>query len=87
MSYHMMSFFLGFLLDLLFGDPHWLPHPIRLIGWLISSLEKYLFKREKSKAQNAKKEFCLGICMILLVLASTFIGFFLKYPFLKHMAA
>ena len=73
MSYHMMSFFLGFLLDLLFGDPHWLPHPIRLIGWLISILEKYLLKREKSKAQNTKKEFCLGICMVLLVLASTFI--------------
>ena len=73
MSYHMMSFFFGFLLDLLFGDPHWLPHPIRLIGWLISSLEKYLLKREKSKSQNAKKEFCLGICMVLLVLASTFI--------------
>ncbi len=31
---------IGFLLDLLFGDPHWLPHPIRLIGALISVLER-----------------------------------------------
>ncbi len=30
---------LGFLLDLLFGDPHWLPHPVRWIGHLISLLE------------------------------------------------
>lgn len=33
---------LGFLLDLCFGDPHWLPHPVRLIGWLIQKLEKLL---------------------------------------------
>ena len=32
MRYHMIAFFLGFLLDLLLGDPYCLPHPIRLIG-------------------------------------------------------
>ena len=30
MSYHFFAMFLGFVLDLLFGDPHWLPHPIRV---------------------------------------------------------
>lgn len=30
----------GFLLDVFFGDPHWLPHPIRLVGALISWLER-----------------------------------------------
>ena len=25
---------LAVLLDLLLGDPRWLPHPVRLIGWL-----------------------------------------------------
>ena len=33
---------LGFLLDLIFGDPHWLYHPVQLIGSLISKLEKVL---------------------------------------------
>ena len=33
---------LGFLLDVFFGDPHWLPHPVRLIGWLISQAEPFL---------------------------------------------
>lgn len=47
MSYHFFAMFLGFVLDLLFGDPHWLPHPIRLIGNLIASLEK-LNKKELS---------------------------------------
>ena len=32
----------GFVLDLLFGDPHWLPHPVVGIGKLISLLEKWL---------------------------------------------
>ncbi|MCR5168619.1 MAG: adenosylcobinamide-phosphate synthase CbiB [Oscillospiraceae bacterium] len=31
---------IGFLLDALIGDPYSLPHPIRLIGRLISALEK-----------------------------------------------
>lgn len=30
----------GFLLDCVVGDPHFLPHPIRFIGMLISALEK-----------------------------------------------
>ncbi|OJJ15020.1 cobalamin biosynthesis protein CobD [marine bacterium AO1-C] len=34
----------GYLMDLLFGDPRNLPHPIRLFGWLISRGEKLLNK-------------------------------------------
>lgn len=30
--YHMTAFTIGFVMDLLFGDPYWLPHPIRWIG-------------------------------------------------------
>ena len=30
----------GFVLDAVFGDPAWLPHPVVLIGKLISGLEK-----------------------------------------------
>jgi adenosylcobinamide-phosphate synthase len=29
----------GFVLDLVFGDPHWLPHPVRLIGRLANWAE------------------------------------------------
>lgn len=42
MKYHIIAFFVGFLLDLLLGDPYWLPHPVRLIGRLIAGLEKIL---------------------------------------------
>ena len=32
----------GAVIDLLVGDPHWLPHPVVLMGKLISALEKLL---------------------------------------------
>ncbi len=34
----------AWLLDLALGDPRWLPHPIRLFGWLIAEGEKLLNK-------------------------------------------
>ena len=42
MIYHIAAMLAGFLMDLLLGDPYWLPHPIRLIGNWISFLEKRL---------------------------------------------
>lgn len=54
----------GFVLDFLFGDPVWLYHPVRLIGALISGLEK-LARRvcgEKKKALLAA-----GILLWLIV--------------------
>ena len=32
----------GFLLDAVFGDPVWLPHPVVLMGRCIAALEKRL---------------------------------------------
>ena len=40
MTFHILALILGFLLDLAFGDPRWLYHPIRLIGNLIAWAEK-----------------------------------------------
>lgn len=31
----------GFGLDLVLGDPRWLPHPVRAIGWLIQNSERF----------------------------------------------
>lgn len=42
----------GFVLDFLFGDPVWLYHPIRLIGALISFLEKR-FRKICGERKNA----------------------------------
>ena len=37
---------LGYILDLIIGDPHWLYHPVQLIGRLITFLEKLLLKKD-----------------------------------------
>ncbi|MBI1987793.1 MAG: cobalamin biosynthesis protein CobD [Nitrospinae bacterium] len=37
-----LSILLAYLLDLLLGDPRWLPHPVRGIGWAIRQLEALL---------------------------------------------
>ena len=42
MTGHLTALALGFLLDLLLGDPHWAPHPVRWMGRLIALLEKVL---------------------------------------------
>ncbi|WP_073283813.1 adenosylcobinamide-phosphate synthase CbiB [Anaerosporobacter mobilis] len=42
MRYGIYACIIGFILDLIVGDPHWIYHPIRLIGKLISSTEKLI---------------------------------------------
>ena len=42
MCYHIFAFIAGFVLDLLIGEPHFIPHPVRLIGSLISFCDKRL---------------------------------------------
>ena len=65
-------FFLGFLLDLLLGDPYWLPHPIRLIGNWISFLEKRLLgSKTEEKHTTSEQEKRRGMLLVLAVLSST----------------
>ncbi len=59
----------GFILDLLFGDPHWLPHPICLIGNLIGFLERNL---RRLLAPGKTALLIGGALMVIIVLAVTF---------------
>ena len=52
MKYHIVAFLLGFLLDLLLGDPYCFPHPIRLIGNLITGLENRLIVKEEQRSRS-----------------------------------
>ena len=48
-----MALVAGYVLDLLLGDPEWLYHPVRLIGKLISALEKRLRARGGNLRRSA----------------------------------
>ena len=80
MKYHIIAFCFGFLLDLLLGDPYWLPHPIRLIGSLITKTEKCLRsntkeegQQEKQQIEQNKKELWQGVAMVFIVLGVTLV--------------
>lgn len=67
LKYHLAAFFLGFIMDLLFGDPYWLPHPIRLIGNLISQAEKLFYKDGKRDQKKEYRGGCMTVLTVLLV--------------------
>lgn len=71
MIYHMIATFAGFLLDLMFGDPYWLPHPIRLIGNGISFMEKRLTGNRTEKNATPKQEKIRGVLLVVTVLTVT----------------
>ena len=61
----------GFVLDCLFGDPVWLPHPVVYMGKAISALEKRLRARLPKTSQGellggAIVAFCLPVGTFLL---------------------
>ena len=54
---------LGDMIDLLIGDPHWLYHPIRIVGNLISLLEKWL---RALFPKTEKGELTAGVFLVIL---------------------
>lgn len=55
--YHMLAFFAGFVLDLIFGDPQGFPHPVRWIGTVIARLtDRYLKKAGRATERTKNDE-------------------------------
>ncbi|MCD8120403.1 MAG: cobalamin biosynthesis protein, partial [Lachnospiraceae bacterium] len=47
-----MAIWMGFLLDLLLGDPYSFPHPVRLMGRWIAWLDRHLRKENGTTDKN-----------------------------------
>lgn len=60
---------LAFFLDILIGDPAWLPHPVRIIGKGISRAESFL----KGRTASPSGERAAGILLVLLIVAPAFL--------------
>lgn len=77
---HFIALTLGFLLDLLLGDPLWLPHPIRGFGRLIEGLEKPLRRQAGQEKGKLLRNGCLlTILVLLLVTGAAFFVLFIAY--------
>lgn len=59
------SLLIGWLLDLIFGDPQRLPHPVVWFGKMIASCEHHLNKGSHRKLKGA----LMAICLILFIFA------------------
>lgn len=74
---HLLALVLGFCIDLLFGDPHSIPHPVVLIGRLISAMEKLVRKifPKTVRGENVAG----GVLWFLVVLISTAVSLGILY--------
>jgi len=72
---------LAYILDLIIGDPRWLPHPVRVIGWLIEKMERILRKSEVRSQKSEVKgrdlaEKLYGVLLVAVVAGITYSIFY-----------
>lgn len=72
---HLIAFVSGFILDLLFGDPHFMPHPVKVMGRLIGFLTKKLNNGSGRKA----KGFLMMLFLIVFSGGMSFLILFFAY--------
>jgi adenosylcobinamide-phosphate synthase len=71
---------LAFTLDLCIGDPKWLPHPVRIMGWAISKTEKILRKWGTGKKKWEVIEKFKGILLVIIIVCVTlWLTWFITY--------
>ena len=69
--YRLISILIGAGLDCLIGDPQWMPHPVRLMGALISALDKLWNREEDSPLVLRIKGFVLAVFVVSAALRIT----------------
>ncbi|MCX7746415.1 MAG: adenosylcobinamide-phosphate synthase CbiB [Clostridia bacterium] len=80
---------IAYILDLIFGDPYWMPHPVRFIGLLIKKTEAALRKLlnkasiEGDVGAMKVKEKAAGFLLALIVVLTTFFAVFLLLQIAK----
>ncbi len=77
---------LAYIADLIFGDPRWLPHPVKGIGWMIKKLEQPLrvMIRDERTAGIVLAIVVIGVswCFSFVVISiASFVNRYLGYAF------
>ena len=70
MTISLVALVMGYILDLIFGDPYWMPHPVRFIGNLISILEKVI---RRFMPKTKRGEYIGGIILTVMVVSISMI--------------
>ena len=68
---------IAFILDLIFGDPQRILHPVQIIGKLITFLENKFYKLGKN---NRARMMLFGAILSIIVVISTFFAMFIISP-------
>ena len=85
---HTIAFAVGFLLDLIFGDPQYPFHPVRLIGHLINHLEKALNAGSSPKSKRMRGVFTvIFVCTLPCIMSSIFLAAMYKIHYAIFCAA
>lgn len=75
----------AYLLELVLGDPERLPHPVRCIGFLITSLEKTLRKRARTSTVERLLGAVLAVTTIAVTYGITFTLLYFSYHFSRPL--
>ncbi|WP_432205205.1 adenosylcobinamide-phosphate synthase CbiB (plasmid) [Cetobacterium somerae] len=65
------KFWIAYMMDLIFGDPQWFPHPVRLIGKYITFIENRIYKFKS-------KIFFGGVLTLVVVLTTAITSYYLS---------
>ncbi|MFH0771550.1 MAG: adenosylcobinamide-phosphate synthase CbiB [Candidatus Omnitrophota bacterium] len=60
-----LSIIAAYILDLIFGDPRWFPHPVKIIGWFAKKLETLLINETFNKRIS-------GVLFLFIIVFSVF---------------
>lgn len=84
MNYELLTIPVAYILDLVFGDPRWFPHPVKLIGKTVEILENFLMKifanpvrDEHIPDSNGVNQKTGGTVLAFLIIGGTFYVTFL----------
>lgn len=75
---------IGYLLDLILGDPRWLPHPIRLFGTIITKGESLLNKGNYKILKGAF--FTIALCSLVFIFFFEVQGFLIRWNLESYYA-
>jgi adenosylcobinamide-phosphate synthase len=82
---------LAYILDLAIGDPQWLPHPVRVMGWGIEKVENFLKRKIQSTEQRAQstetREKLAGVLLVTIIVGLTYwIFYFINILLISHFS-